>query len=87
MGKKTILSILTAGLLLTSFPSEAAATSEYSFVDVIGDVSETNYNRMMANYCKIPENVREAYQLDGCVYLFPQSIWKIHGLPDGDTVQ
>lgn len=65
MGKKTILSILTAGLLLTSFPSEAAATSEYSFVDVIGDVSETNYNWMMANYCKIPENVREAYQLDG----------------------
>ena len=65
MGKKTILSILTAGLLLTSFPSEAATTSEYSFVDVIGDVSEVNYNRMMTNYCKIPENVREAYQLDG----------------------
>lgn len=65
MGKKIILSILTAGLLLTSFLSEAAATSEYSFVDVIGDVSEVNYNRMMVNYCKIPENVREAYQSDG----------------------
>lgn len=65
MGKKIILSILTAGLLLTSFPSEAAVASQYSFVDVIGDVSETNYNRMMINYCKIPENVREAYQLDG----------------------
>lgn len=65
MGKKIILFILTAGLLLTSFPSEAAAMSQYSFVDVIGDVSETNYNRMMTNYCKIPENVRESYQLDG----------------------
>lgn len=65
MEKKIILSILAAGLLLTSFPSEAAATSQYSFVDVIGDVSENNYNRMMTNYCKIPENVREAYQLDG----------------------
>lgn len=65
MGKKTILSILTAGLLLTSFPAEAATMSEYSFVDVIGDVSEANYNRMMTNYCEIPENVREAYQLDG----------------------
>lgn len=65
MGKKIILFILTAGLLLTSFPSETATTSEYSFVDVIGDVSEVNYNRMMVNYCKIPENVREAYQLDG----------------------
>lgn len=65
MGKKIILSILTAGLLLTSFSSEAAVASQYSFVDVIGDVSETNYNRMMTNYCKIPENVREAYQLDG----------------------
>ena len=67
MRKKIILSILTAGLLLISFPSEAeaAATSQYSFVDVIGDVSETNYSRMMTNYCKIPENVREAYQLDG----------------------
>lgn len=41
MGKKIILSILTAGLLLTSFPSEAAATSQYSFVDVIGGVSES----------------------------------------------
>lgn len=65
MGKKIILSILTAGLLLTSFPSEAAATSQYSFADVIGGVSEANYNRMIANYCKIPENVRESYQLDG----------------------
>lgn len=65
MGKKFVLSIFTAGLLLTSIPSEAAAASQYSFVDVIGDVSETNYNSMMTNYCKIPENVRDAYQLDG----------------------
>lgn len=49
MGKRIILSILTVGLLLTSFPSKAAATSQYSFVDVIGDVSETNYNRTMIN--------------------------------------
>lgn len=65
MKKKFILFILTAGLLLFSFPSEAAVMSQYSFVDVIGDVSEANYNRMMSNYCKIPENIREAYQLDG----------------------
>lgn len=87
MGKKIILSILTAGLLLTSFPSEAATTSEYSFVDVIGDVSEVNYNRMMVNYCKIRKMYGKRINWTAGVYLFLQNIWKTHGLPDVDTVQ
>lgn len=66
MFKKTIiLTVLSALLITTPISVKAAAVSEYSFVDVIGEVSETNYNRLMKNYCKIPENVREAYQLDG----------------------
>lgn len=66
MAKKTIiLAVLSTVLLTIPISVKAAPVSEYSFVDVIGDVSETNYNRMMSNYCKIPENIRESYQLDG----------------------
>ena len=66
MAKKTIiLAVLSTVLLTIPINVKAAPVSEYSFVDIIGDVSETNYNRMMSNYCKIPENIRESYQLDG----------------------
>ena len=63
--KSFITTVLSVLLLTIPINAQAATVSEYSFVDVIGEVSETNYNKLMENYCKIPGNVREAYQLDG----------------------
>lgn len=67
MGKK-IITLLLTGILLTGtvMPVMAAsAKNELNFVQLIGDVSEKNYTKAITNYCKVPENVREAFQLDG----------------------
>jgi len=49
-----------------SFTSIAARTeTDYSFVFFDGDISTQNYQKTMANYCVIPLNVRENFQLAG----------------------
>ncbi len=67
MRKKIITVLLTGTLLIgNTIPVMAAsAKNELSFVQLIGDVSSSNYTKALANYCKIPENVRESFQLDG----------------------
>ena len=65
---KKIITLLLTGILLmgNTMPVLAAsAKNELSFVQLIGDVSEKNYTKAIQNYCKIPENVRESFQLDG----------------------
>ena len=67
MRKKIITVLLTGTLLIgNTIPVMAAsAKNELSFVQLIGDVSSSNYTKALTNYCKIPENVRESFQLDG----------------------
>ena len=65
---KKIITLLLTGILLTGnvmTVMAASAKNELGFVQLIGNVSEKNYIKAITNYCKIPENVREAFQLDG----------------------
>lgn len=66
--RKKIITVLLTGTLLIGNTIPVMATSaknELSFVQLIGDVSSSNYTKTLTNYCKIPENVRESFQLDG----------------------
>lgn len=65
---KKIVTLLLIGLLsvVNAMPVMAkTATTDLDFVQIIGDVSDINYNRAITNYCKIPENVRESFQING----------------------
>lgn len=67
MHKKIITILLTSTLLFGNILSVSAksAKNELGFVQLIGDVSQSKYDTAISNYCKIPENVRERFQLDG----------------------
>lgn len=65
---KKIATLLLIGLLSVTnvIPVMAkTATTDLDFVQIIGDVSDINYNKAITNYCKIPENVRESFQING----------------------
>lgn len=66
MKKIVTLLLIVALSVMESTPVMAkTATTDLDFVQIIGDVSETNYNRAITNYCKVPENVRESFQING----------------------
>ncbi len=67
MNAKKILSIILISFLFInlSIPSFARTQSDFSFIDLEGDIQEVYYQRMLRNYCKIPLNVRENFQLAG----------------------
>lgn len=67
MIRKSLLTFLVAVSLVLCVPfvSMARTTSELSFVTIVGNISEKRYSQAISNYCKVPENVRENFQLSG----------------------
>lgn len=65
--KKIATSLLIVFLSIVNVTPVMAktATTDLDFVQIIGDVSDANYNRAITNYCKVPKNVRESFQING----------------------
>lgn len=66
--KKLFAAILVVIMMISSpLTAFAGAETTLDFVNLDGNISVKNYNRMINNYCMIPLNVRENFQLSGWV--------------------
>lgn len=65
LNKIVTASACVLGTAILTVTSSAFAETTLDFVTLNGNISESNYNSMITNYCKIPLNVRENLQLAG----------------------
>lgn len=48
---------------MPTYAAETTAKSEYDFIVIKGNVTEEQYEKLLTNYCAIPLNVREHFQM------------------------